>query len=106
MSVEVFLALKTPSTRKSVIVWSRITNKSTINTMVDAGRNVRADESLTLRTVILAFVKITLLGHRSHSPKTISIAPKIAVVSASMWPLAMNSIACRCENAVGRILQR
>ena len=28
------------------------------------------------------------LAHRSHSPNTISIAPRIAVVSASMWPAA------------------
>ena len=44
--------------------------------------------------------------HRSHSPNTTSMAPMIAVTSGSMWPLVMKSIACRCENAVGRILQR
>src|SRR5690606_29862489 len=42
------------------------------------------------------------VGHqRSHSPKTTSIAPMIAVVSASMWPFAIMSIACRCETAAG-----
>src|SRR3546814_873855 len=30
--------------------------------------------------------------HRSHSPNTTSIAPMIAVVSASMWPFAIMSI--------------
>src|SRR3546814_5361941 len=44
--------------------------------------------------------------HRSHSPNTTSIAPMIAVVSASMWPLHMKSIAWRWQKAVGRILQR
>lgn len=44
--------------------------------------------------------------HRSHSPNTTSIAPRMAVASGSMWPLDMKSIACRCEKAVGRILQR
>ncbi len=44
--------------------------------------------------------------HRSHSPNTMSSAPKIAVVSASMCPRDMKSMACKCENAVGRILQR
>jgi hypothetical protein len=43
---------------------------------------------------------------RSHSPNTISSAPNMAVVSASMCPRVMKSIAWRCENAVGRILQR
>ena len=46
------------------------------------------------------------LAHRSHSPKTISSAPMIAVVSASIWPRDMKSMACRCEKAVGLILQR
>jgi len=32
-------------------------------------------------------------NHRSHSPNTTSIAPNIAVASASMWPLHMKSIA-------------
>ena len=45
-------------------------------------------------------------AHRSHSPKTTSIAPRMAVASGSMWPFDIMSIACRCENAVGRILQR
>jgi len=44
--------------------------------------------------------------HRSHSPKTTSMALSTAVVSASMWPFIMKSIACKCEKAVGRILQR
>ena len=45
-------------------------------------------------------------SHRSHSPNTTSIAPMIAVVSASMWPFDIMSIACKWLNAVGRILQR
>ena len=45
-------------------------------------------------------------AQRSHSPKTTSIAPRMAVASGSMCPLDMKSIAWRCENAVGRILQR
>ena len=45
-------------------------------------------------------------AHRSHSPNTTSIAPRMAVASGNMWPLDMKSIACRCENAVGLILQR
>lgn len=44
--------------------------------------------------------------HRSHSPNTISIAPKMAVASGSMWPFVMKSIACKWLKAVGRILQR
>ena len=44
--------------------------------------------------------------HRSHSPKTTSMADRTAVVSASMWPFIMKSIAWRWLNAVGRILQR
>src|SRR5690606_2283371 len=44
--------------------------------------------------------------HRSHSPNTISIAPRMAVASGSMWPLLMKSIAWRWLKAVGRILQR
>ena len=44
--------------------------------------------------------------HRSHSPKTTSMAERTAVVSASMWPFIMKSIACKWLNAVGRILQR
>ncbi len=43
---------------------------------------------------------------RSTSPNTKSIEPMIATVSASMCPLLMTSSACRCENPVGRILQR
>src|SRR5690606_30370127 len=31
--------------------------------------------------------------HRSHSPNTTSIAPRMAVASGSMWPLLMKSIA-------------
>ena len=31
--------------------------------------------------------------HRSHSPNTMSMAPRTAVVSASMWPFIMKSIA-------------
>src|SRR5690606_17035662 len=46
------------------------------------------------------------VAHRSHSPNTTSIAPRMAVASGSMWPLLMKSIACRWLNAVGRILQR
>ena len=46
------------------------------------------------------------LVHRSTSPNTMSIALSTAVVSASMWPFIMKSIACRCEKPVGRILQR
>src|SRR5262249_38076361 len=49
----------------------------------------------------------TLARHqRSTSPNTMSIADSTAVVSASMWPFIMKSIACRCEKPVGRILQR
>ena len=46
------------------------------------------------------------VDHRSTSPNTMSIALSTAVVSASMWPFIMKSIACRCEKPVGRILQR
>ena len=31
--------------------------------------------------------------HRSHSPNTTSIAPRIAVASGSIWPFDMKSIA-------------
>src|SRR5215216_6555810 len=44
--------------------------------------------------------------HRSTSPNTMSRALSTAVVSASMWPRIMKSIAWRCEKPVGRILQR
>ena len=57
----------------------------------------------------LGFYRGRLCGrqiHRSHSPNTMSSAPRIAVVSASMWPFDMKSIACKWLNAVGRILQR
>ena len=33
------------------------------------------------------------VAHRSHSPNTMSSAPKMAVVSASIWPRDMKSIA-------------
>ncbi len=33
------------------------------------------------------------IAHRSHSPNTASIAPRIAVASGSMWPLHIMSIA-------------
>lgn len=36
-------------------------------------------------------------SHRSISPKTTSIVPMIAATSASWWPLATWSIACRCR---------
>ena len=45
-------------------------------------------------------------NHRSTSPNTMSSALRIAVVSASMWPRIMKSIAWRWEKPVGRILQR
>ena len=45
-------------------------------------------------------------AHRSISPNTMSRAPRMAVTSASMWPLVMKSIAWRCEKPVGRILTR
>ena len=43
---------------------------------------------------------------RSTSPKTISIDPRIAVMSGSIWPRDMKSIACKWLKPVGRILQR
>ena len=46
------------------------------------------------------------VAHRSTSPNTTSIAHSTAVVSASMWPFIMKSIAWRWLNPVGRILQR
>ena len=46
------------------------------------------------------------IPHRSHSPNTTSIALNTAVVSASMWPFIMKSIACKWLNAVGLILHR
>src|SRR5262249_33900163 len=46
-------------------------------------------------------------GHqRSTSPNTMSIEPRIAATSASMWPRHMASIICRCANDGARILQR
>ena len=36
---------------------------------------------------------LTPLNHRSHSPNTTSMAPRMAVASGSMWPLHMKSIA-------------
>src|SRR5690242_21517310 len=77
----------------------------------------RSHEPLGHR-ILLALISAGLCGqkncdcsghgphHRSHSPNTMSIAPRMAVVSASMWPFDMKSIACRWLNAVGRILQR
>src|SRR4051812_7080085 len=51
-------------------------------------------------------VEATTEPHRSTSPNTMSSALSTAVVSASMWPFIMKSIAWRCEKPVGRILQR
>src|SRR5512136_305677 len=42
--------------------------------------------------------------HRSTSPNTISIDPRIAETSASMWPRQRKSIACRCAKPGARIL--
>ena len=42
--------------------------------------------------------------HRSTSPNTMSIEPKIADTSASMWPRERKSIACRCAKLGARIL--
>src|SRR6185437_1960161 len=42
----------------------------------------------------------------SISPNTMSIEPMIATASASMCRFDITSIACRCANPVGRILQR
>src|ERR1700736_238236 len=49
----------------------------------------------------------TTNGHqRSPSPTTMSIEPRIAATSASMWPRHMASIICRWANDGARILQR
>src|SRR5690606_4537454 len=39
----------------------------------------------------------TTQHQRSTSPKTISMVPMIAATSASKWPLAIQSIDCRCR---------
>src|SRR5262249_39185108 len=43
-------------------------------------------------------------AHRSTSPNTMSSEPSTADTSASMWPLHMKSIACRCAKPGARIL--
>ena len=48
----------------------------------------------------------TCAAHRSISPKTMSIEPMIATMSASMWPRHMKSVACRKAKPGARILQR
>src|SRR5262249_2561556 len=42
--------------------------------------------------------------HRSTSPNTISIEPRMADTSASMWPRQRKSMACRCAKPGARIL--
>src|SRR5690242_294251 len=42
--------------------------------------------------------------HRSTSPNTMSIEPRMADTSASMWPRVKKSMACRCAKPGGRIL--
>ena len=49
---------------------------------------------------------VDVKAHRSISPKTMSIEPTTATRSASMWPLHMNSVACRKAKPGARILQR
>src|SRR3984957_14779704 len=46
----------------------------------------------------------TAHAHRSTSPKTMSIEPKIAEISASMCPRERKSIACKCAKLGARIL--
>src|SRR5262245_19664933 len=43
-------------------------------------------------------------AHRSTSPNTISIEPRMADTSASMWPRVRKSIACKCAKPGARIL--
>src|SRR5262249_24783582 len=43
-------------------------------------------------------------AHRSTSPNTISIDPRMADTSASMWPRQRKSMACRCAKPGARIL--
>src|SRR6188474_605370 len=43
-------------------------------------------------------------AHRSTSPNTMSIEPRMAETSASMWPRVRKSIACRCAKPGARIL--
>src|ERR1700720_3760727 len=43
-------------------------------------------------------------AHRATSPNTISIAPRIAEISASMWPRHRKSMACRWAKPGARIL--
>src|ERR1700722_17778548 len=44
--------------------------------------------------------------HRSISPNTMSMLPTMATASASMWPLHIKSVPCRCAKPGARILQR
>ncbi len=48
----------------------------------------------------------TAHAHRSTSPKTISIEPRMAETSASIWPRHMKSMACKCAKPGARSLQR
>src|SRR6476619_2510368 len=43
-------------------------------------------------------------AHRSTSPNTMSIEPRMADTSASMCPRQRKSMACRCANPGARIL--
>ena len=45
-------------------------------------------------------------GHRSISPKTMSIVPISATASAIMWPRASSSSEARCGKPGGRIFSR
>src|SRR5262249_23216431 len=44
--------------------------------------------------------------YRSISPNTMSMEPRMADTSASMWPLLRKSMAARCGKPGARILQR
>ncbi len=54
-----------------------------------------------LRPVLLTGATI---AHLSTSPNTMSIEPRMAETSASMWPRQRKSIACRCAKPGARIL--
>src|SRR5262249_38212843 len=50
------------------------------------------------------FVSEAADAHRSTSPNTISIEPRMAEMSASMWPRQRKSMADRCGKPGARIL--
>src|SRR5690606_18746816 len=45
-------------------------------------------------------------AQRSTAPNTMSMEPRMAETSASMWPRFSQSMACRCLNPGAAILQR